>query len=490
MKNFKEIINYNIKEDVVIKDDCKYDNNIYTFDIETTSFFKYKNKIYNINEYTKFNDEEVKFGSTMYIWQFSINKDVFYGRTWIDLLYFLKKLNEKISVVKIVFVHNLSFEFHFLKSILEFTDVFCRAPHKVMKCYNSTFKLQFRCSYFLSNSSLDKLAQNYNLSVKKLVGNLDYNKIRHFKTILSNEEMEYCENDCLVVYEFIKFMMYNKNIYEIVNLPLTSTGFVRREFKESIIDLKKYKNEVQKSINTSGHVYNLMIEAFAGGYTHANFMYTDEILHDVDSYDFTSSYPYVMLTEKYPMSKFHKCNISDLSKLLPFFAYILVIKFYNIKSILYNNFLSFSKCRNIRGGRYDNGRIIEASELEITLTDVDLQYLLKSYKFEKYEILESQYSRYKYLPKDFRKFILKKYNEKTKLKDIEGKESQYALSKALVNSLFGMSVTNNIRDEVLYKNGNFEIVPLKNEDIEEKLLKEYWKGFLSFSWRYLDYRLC
>lgn len=36
--------------------------------------------------------------------------------------------------------------------------------------------------------------------------------------------------------------------------------------------------------------------------SHANAVYTDEVLPDVDSYDFTSSYPTVMVAEQFPMS--------------------------------------------------------------------------------------------------------------------------------------------------------------------------------------------
>ena len=47
-----------------------------------------------------------------------------------------------------------------------------------------------------------------------------------------------------------------------------------------------------------------------------------------------------------------------------------------------------------------------------------------------------------------------------------------------------MSVTNTIRDEVKYDStlGLWEEIPLTNEEIEEKLLKEKKKSFLSFAW--------
>lgn len=87
------------------------------------------------------------------------------------------------------------------------------------------------------------------------------------------------------------------------------------------------------------------------------------------------------------------------------------------------------------------------------------------------------------MPKQFIEFILDKYILKTKYKNVAGKELEYALEKAKFNSLYGMSVTNNIKDDVIYDNttGWCEI-PISNEDIEKKLQKEKKEAFLSFSY--------
>ena len=49
--------------------------------------------------------------------------------------------------------------------------------------------------------------------------------------------------------------------------------------------------------------YGYAKQAFLGGYTHANARYSKKLLADVHSIDFTSSYPTVMISEKYPMTK-------------------------------------------------------------------------------------------------------------------------------------------------------------------------------------------
>lgn len=462
----------------------KFDNTIYSFDIETSSYFMLDGKQYNTNDYLKIDEKSKKrciYGSFMYIWQFSINDVVYYGRTWEEFEMFLKRLEENVPELKIIYVHNLSFEFQFLKSHFHFEDVVARKSHKVMSAFMRDFNIIFKCSYFLSNCALEYLPKVFNLPVEKKVGDLDYNLIRTPTTPLTNKELKYCEYDCLVVYHYIK---EERNTYgDLKHIPTTSTGKVRRELMEITRSDYKYKRVVKRAININPHVYNLLQEAFMGGYTHANWIYADEILKNVDSYDETSAYPYVLTTYKYPASEFRKVNIKRREEMSSNFCYLLVVKFKNIKCKYYNTFISLSKCRNIRGGKYDNGRIIEAREFEITLTDIDFYFILDSYKCE-YEILECYSAFKRFLPKKFINFVLEKYVIKTKYKDVENMEIEYQKEKNKFNSLYGMSVTNNIRDNVIYDDITelWSEVELSNEEIEEKLLYEKKKSFLSFAY--------
>ena len=463
----------------------RYDNTIYTFDIETTSFLILNNEQIPATKYlelSKKEQEQCIFMSNMYIWMFGINGIVYYGRTWEELKGFLIRLeNWGTDCKKYVFVHNLAYEFQFLRNIFNIKNVFARKSRKPIKFELEDFNIEFRCSYMMSNCSLEKLADVYKLDVKKLVGNLDYSLMRNCKTELTEKELAYCENDCLVVYKYIEKEL---ETYETMKgLPLTSTGHVRKELKNKIEKDYSYINKVRRSVNVDGHVYNLLIDAFAGGYTHANWIYADEVIKNVNSYDFTSSYPYVMLTEKYPASEFRKIGVTKIEQMKSCFAYIVHVKFTNIKCKYYNNFISQSKCKKIYKGRYDNGRVMGAEELEIVLTDVDLKLIFETYKFESYEFLECYYSIYDYLPKQFLEFILEKYVNKTKFKNVEGKEVEYALEKAKFNSLYGMTVTNNIKDEVIFENDNgWSEKAISNEKIQELLEKEKKLGFLSFSY--------
>lgn len=227
-----------------------------------------------------------------------------------------------------------------------------------------------------------------------------------------------------------------------------------------------------------------------GGYTHANWLFSSRIIKNVTSYDFTSSYPFVLTSSKFPMTKFRKIELHDLdADLLPMFAYLIKVRLTNVSSKQFNTFISKDKCLVIKGGRYDNGRVIKADFLEIVITDVDYKYLKLSYNFE-YEVLEAYNSCYDYLPKELILFILDKYVKKTKYKNVEGKEYEYSREKSLFNSIYGMAVTNNIRPDVLYDNKlGWSEVEITNEEILKRLKKEENECFMSFAWRSLVYFL-
>jgi len=156
----------------------KYDSTIYTFDIETTSYIVLNGKQLNPIDYLKLSEKEqndVRKNACMYIWMLGINENVYYGRTWEELDNFLDRI-EKYGTPrkKYIFVHNLSFEFEFLRNKFIFKSVFARKSRKVIKATLEKYNFEFRCTYYMSNCSLAKLGDVYNLNVKKLVGDLDY----------------------------------------------------------------------------------------------------------------------------------------------------------------------------------------------------------------------------------------------------------------------------------------------------------------------------
>lgn len=280
----------------------KYIDTIFTFDIETTSIYMLNGVVYPAFNYKDLSQDEkdsCDFYGFMYIWQLGINDHVYYGRTWSELREFLDIIESYTKgMKKYFFVHNLSFEFQFLKGEFNFKNVTARNTRHVMTAQLSDYNIEFHCTYMMSNISLAKLADVYHLPVEKKSGDLDYDKIRISDTPLTDTELSYCEFDCLVVYYYILFEL--ETYKELNKIPITYTGHVRKELRKIVSNDWQYKGTVKKAINTEPHIYNLLVQAFMGGYTHANMYYSNRIIPDVDSYDFTSSYPYVMVSEKYP----------------------------------------------------------------------------------------------------------------------------------------------------------------------------------------------
>nr|DAE85580.1 MAG TPA: DNA polymerase B [Caudoviricetes sp.] len=460
----------------------KDDDTIYTFDIETSSILFLNEEIISSDKYDDLTDSDkdkcIKIGF-MYIWMLGINDNVFYGRTWEALRIFLGKLNKR---KKDIFIHNLSFEFQFLSGNFKLVNVFARKERKVIKCDMEEYNITFRCTYYMTNVALSKLTDVYNLPVEKKCGDLDYTLVRNSKTPLTAKELLYCEYDCLVIYYYIKqeLSMYKK----FNKIPNTLTGRVRKELQARVLKNYNYRSKLQKCINTDPHIYNLLIDCFAGGYTHANWLYVNEVIKNVVSWDFTSSYPFVMLVEKYPSTTFKKCNVRNIKSILyDDFAYIINIEFKNIKSNYFNNIISKSKAYYIENGVYDNGKIVSASLLKIVINEIDLKIIQEFYSFDDYNILEIYYANKSYLPYELLDFILDKYHNKTAYKNVSGKEYLYSIEKSKFNSLYGMCVTNNIKDDIEFNNeGLWTTKKISNFDILDKLSVERKKGFLSFAY--------
>ncbi len=455
------------------------------FDIETTSFY--------------YNGEKC---AIMYEWTLGINGNVIIGRTWDDLLKVLKTIaaHLQLNVNKrlILYVHNLSFEFQFICKRLLWEKVFSIDIRKPI--YAITLSgLEFRCSYRLSGYNLAKLGdelQRY--KVAKMSGDLDYSLIRHAETPLTETELKYCENDVRVVMSYIQECIENDG--DISKIPLTKTGYVRNycrnaclyegsDHKKNIGKYKEYRS-LMKALTLEPDEYKQLKRAFQGGFTHANGYYSGKIMQQVASYDFTSSYPYVMISEKFPMSKGILVNGNgQLHSEDEFYFYLkrycclFDVKFYGIMTkVPHENPISQSRCFNVQGVVTNNGRIVQADVLGTTLTECDFKIIRYFYTWEKIEIANFRIYERQYLPTDFVKAVLKLYSDKTTLKGVEGKEVEYLLSKGMLNACYGMMVTDICRDEIKYT--KFDTWETEKPDIETAIsnYNKSLKRFLFYPW--------
>ena len=428
----------------------QYYNIVCAFDIETTSF---SNQL----------DEKC---AIMYCWQMAINGRVIFGRTWDEFIKVINRLTEFFNLYSgrrlIIYVHNLAFEFQFIRKRLEWESVFSIETRKPLYAL-TTGGIEFRDSYLLSGYSLAKLGDNLQkYKVKKLVGDLDYSKIRHSKTPMTEKEIAYCENDVLVVSAYIQEEIEKAG--NITRLPLTKTGYIRNycrskcfygddRHKTSTKTYQKYR-ELILNLHLTGDEYKQLKRAFQGGFTHAAARFSGKVEKNVDSIDFTSSYPYVLLSEQFPMSSGRLVELhskEEFQKYINLYCCLFDVEFTNLTPKFINeNYISLSRCYQHEKAVVNNGRVVSADKIVTTITDVDYTVIEKTYDWDSMTIYNFRIYNRGYLPTNFVKSILKLYSDKTTLKGVEGKEVEYLVSKGMLNSCYGMTVTDIVRDEIIY----------------------------------------
>ena len=438
-----------------------------SFDIESTS--------------TIVDGQKVAF---MYIWQFAFENTLVYGRTWQEYQDFTNKLSQMLKLDNqhrlIVYVHNLAFEFQFMRKYFDWKSVFATDTRNPIKAVTDQ-GIEYKDSYILAGLNLDHVAKNlHKHKIKKLVGYLDYDQVRTYKTPLTNEELAYCANDIIIVVDYIHEQIDEYG--SITNIPLTNTGRVRRYTKDKCYyngkkhkgnnQYNRYRNYITR-LTLDPNEYTMLKDAFQGGFTHANANKMGQLLTNVASYDFTSSYPTVMLTEQYPSSSAFTPDIKNKDD-FDFYRqhYLLVfdVKFTKVyPKIKQDHYLSVSKCVVSSDCVTDNGRIYSAESVETTITNIDLDILEHCYTWEHMELGRVLAYEKNYLPKPIIKAILHLYKQKTKLKGIPDKRAEYLNSKGMLNSMYGMSVTDISRPEITYLNSQWTI----NEPDIEKDLKRY-----------------
>lgn len=423
----------------------EYANVACSFDTETTS--------------TNVGGQKVAF---TYFWQFALSDNFYcYGRSWQDFRTLINYISSRVSLnsghALICYIHNFAFEFQFMRKWFEWESVFSvkdRTPIKAMTKQG----VEFRDSYILSGLPLKLVAENLTShKVQKLVGDLDYSLVRTEITPVTEKELGYMLNDVVILIYYITEQI---DLYgNIANIPLTNTGRVRKAVREKAFSQNnKYITQKQMSLLTlTPELYMKLKQAFAGGFTHANKNYVGKIVQNVQSMDFTSSYPTVLLSSnRYPMSRpmdYHfvdnKKFINDLHKeTLMFFFTATFTEL--VTKIDFENYLSKSKCFDTEGLVENNGRVWQAEKLSVTMCSIDFEIIEKCYDWLDVEFSNITMYTCGYLPKYMLESVIQFYQQKTTLKGVAGKEREYLLYKGMLNSLYGMTVTDIAKPEITY----------------------------------------
>ena len=456
-----------------------------SFDIETSSYKKFGEKY-----------------AAMYLWAFNINGSTLVGRTWnsfVDVIDYVKESLHTEQTTLVIYVHNLGYEFQWMRKWFDWVDVFAlkerRPVHATM-----VGGIEFKCSYFLSNYALAYIGENLikKYNVTKDVGAVDYSILRTSLTDLSEEEIWYNVHDTQVVTSYIQEKIENEGGLQ--RIPLTNTGYVRqycRDFcftqmqknEKLIRKIKARYHERMESLKiTSQCEYDQLREAFGGGFTHAAPLHSGKVCDNVGSADLASSYPAVMVMKKFPMGRgtfIGKCDEEDISWLTNTgWCSLFTIKMYNMTpKFIYENYISVSHCQELsKDAVVNNGRVSSASICQLTVTEQDWDIIQKCYEWDSNEFHNLRIYPADYLPRPFILSILHLFANKTSLKGVEGKETEYMVSKHMINASYGMSVTNIIRD--LYDYSNSDGWLTNKADVKDQLNRynNSYNRFLFYGW--------
>lgn len=425
------------------------------FDIETTSTYINGNK-----------------RAWLYEWTYGIKDTIIIGRTeddLRDLFTILKAIFNRGNLV--IYVHNLEFEFQFIRKWFKDLEVFSADQRAVMKA--TTGNLEFRDSYVLSDLSLAKLAENLvSHKIEKLKGDLDYSVIRYSDTPMTAQEYQYCINDVVIILYYINEQM--EEFGNILKIPMTNTGRVRNYCRENCLYKTNYtgrrvlnwnyKKQLEDEVLTPD-LYLQSKSAFGGGFVHSSLLWTNLTLKKVGSYDLSSAYVGMALLYGYPSGEpyqFNNMSLEEYNKVRVEHCLLFRASFkgLRLKKEINDCYISYKPKKQVASGlMLHNGRIREAESLEIDLIDTDLEIILKAYEFDSLEILNGYIWKKELLPKELVECMLHFYEGKTTLKGVADKKQEYQRLKGMLNSTYGMMVQDPMKDEAIYEDEQWSSQP-------------------------------
>lgn len=431
---------------------CQYHNIPASLDIETSSIRTV---------------DDAKF-ALMHDYEFNINGKLYNGRTTDDFERTIKDIQNDFNTSYnhkrlVIYVHNLSYEFQFLKHHLNLVpeDVFSVSKIRTIAKAITIEGIEFRCHYLLTGKSLDRVGKE--LKLTKLKDDYDYSLTRTPFTKREQIDKDYLAMDNIIVIENLKKLLKQ---YNICSIPMTKTGIVRRDVLTSVKKDDFYLKQINQLQVTLSEYYQLR-DTYSGGITRANALYTNKIIKNVVGFDIKSSYIYSLIFKKYPMSTGIEIFPSSIDELKNYFthnAVLTTMTLTNLSSKREIATMSKSKCEVIGYSIVDNGRLRYADKVIVPMNEVDFKNYSDYYDFEIVNIGRTYIYKKDYLPKPLILKILDYFNKKTSWDGVIELAEEYNFSKENLNSIYGMMVTT-----LLHANYTYDIDKgiLQEDDINE-----------------------
>lgn len=414
-------------------------------------------------ETTYYEDDEV---TIMYTWQFSIRNYIIQGNTFDEFILLLEMLKSILQLKSgyrlVVPVCNLAYEYQFMKKYLNITNHFFKDIRKPCQVEHDDFII-FQ-DVLGWGGSLSKLAEDYT-DVKKQSGDLNFTIKRTSHEDFSDLiEYRYCAYDVIILSRFMELHWF-PNYFEKHYFPLTPTNDIKKQIVKNAKD-NDATNLCYCMPRTYAEYNNLLSNVYRGGYVHGNVDvirkykdgYIDCIKENIKmlSFDFTSSYPSVMLLNNF-VRCYEKLEIYNTYEILyetdfmknGWYAFFI---FKGLKAKTQHSIESVSKCSYL-DAITDNGRILYSCEMHVWLSNWDWMNYQEFYEWDDMIVTNVYYGDAEPLP-DYvldimcKYYTIKSYNKAHGLK--------YNYEKSLVNCIYGMFVQRRVH-EPLFMNDNMQM---------------------------------
>lgn len=366
----------------------------------------------------------------VYLWCCVSNKFKQYGEdieSFIELCKTFKK--------SIIYFHNLKFDFSYIHYYLIKNKIEYNLLEKKGTIYSvKFFDVELRDSLNFMPMSLEDVGELYCTKYKKT--SIDYNVKKGHKA--TQQEIEYCFNDCYVLEEGLNNYLTNIENVLIGAGATKSATKVRKKLTNAGISFEAFKELSQFDEccpKTTQSEYNLYRDAYKGGFVYSN---PKGIVEDVQMIDCNSMYPFMYSTINMPYGYGYTCVSEEELKKFNFYIIKVLIK-YDLKpgyiAIIGGGF-----------GKYGGINYKSTSEgefEELTVCNTDFELIKEFYEIE-----------YKFIwgvGFNTKKEFFKKYADTfIEVKNRE-KGIKRAVAKVLLNSPYGKTAMNGLNEIKSYE---------------------------------------
>ena len=332
-----------------------------------------------------------------------------------------------------VFFHNLKFDGEFILHYILSNGYVYEKDLVSDKSYNSIIdnfgqwymlKVNFEGSVVTFYDSFKKLpfkvkdlGEMLKLEEQKLI--IDYDAFRPEGYILTDEEVEYIQHDCIIVAKALK------GLFERGLNALTLSGDAQKYYKGLFKSAREYDYcfpavtlDVDEEIRYS----------YKGGFVYCNEQFAGQIVEGC-SFDVNSLYPYVLHECMLPCGqpiKYEGEYIED--KRFPVYIAHIMVDF-TVKE-------GYLPTIQIKHSRFNETEYLKSSDgvVSLYLTKPDLELFIEHYDIHFIKYIDG----YKFCARSdlFKKYVDYWYQEKKEAKE-KGEHTRLMIAKLMLNSLYG-----------------------------------------------------